>query len=57
MTRAVNIKLSPLLDAKCPMPDCNLARAQYLDPNFESGINAVPRYLRFEYCSERRSKV
>ncbi|KAK4108700.1 hypothetical protein N656DRAFT_792377 [Canariomyces notabilis] len=42
---------------KCPVPNCNQARAQFLDPTFEPIHNAAPRYARYEVCSDHKCTV
>ncbi|KAK0748503.1 hypothetical protein B0T21DRAFT_279118 [Apiosordaria backusii] len=42
---------------RCPIPDCNQARAQFLDPNFDPLSNAVPRYARYEVCADHKCIV
>ncbi|KAK4122767.1 hypothetical protein N657DRAFT_646501 [Parathielavia appendiculata] len=42
------------IHARCPVPNCTQARAQYLEPNFDPLSNALPRYARFDVCSEHK---
>jgi len=42
-------------DARCPVPNCTQARAQFLEPNFDPQSSAMPRYARFDFCSDRAS--
>ncbi|KAK0660421.1 hypothetical protein QBC41DRAFT_330967 [Cercophora samala] len=42
---------------RCPIPDCNQARAQFLDPNFDPLSSAVPRYARYEVCADHKCIV
>jgi hypothetical protein len=44
-------------DARCPVPNCTHARTQFLEPNFDPLSNAVPKYARFEVCSDRAFPV
>ncbi|KAK1776326.1 hypothetical protein QBC45DRAFT_219479 [Copromyces sp. CBS 386.78] len=41
--------------AKCPVPECNQARLQYLDPAYESRHSETgPVYQRWEYCADHK---
>ncbi|KAL2129319.1 hypothetical protein VTI74DRAFT_7947 [Chaetomium olivicolor] len=42
------------IHAKCPVPNCNQARAQVLDPNFDPLSGAIPRYVRFDVCHDHK---
>ncbi|KAM7193369.1 hypothetical protein V8F20_008419 [Naviculisporaceae sp. PSN 640] len=40
--------------ARCPIPECTQARAQFLDPGYDPNLHAVPRYVRFEFCADHK---
>ncbi|KAH6851165.1 hypothetical protein B0I37DRAFT_129918 [Chaetomium sp. MPI-CAGE-AT-0009] len=42
------------IHARCPIADCTQARAQFLEPTFDSLSNAVPKYARFDVCSDHK---
>ncbi|KAM7204785.1 hypothetical protein V8F33_001374 [Rhypophila sp. PSN 637] len=42
------------IHARCPLPDCTQARAQFLDPGYDPNSHSVPRYVRFEFCAEHK---
>ncbi|KAL2024097.1 hypothetical protein VTK56DRAFT_9877 [Thermocarpiscus australiensis] len=45
------------IHARCPVENCNQARAQFLDPSFDPLSNSVPRYARYEVCSDHKCTV
>ncbi|KAK4040350.1 hypothetical protein C8A01DRAFT_15758 [Parachaetomium inaequale] len=45
------------IHARCPVPNCTQARAQFLEPSFDPLSNAVPKYARFEVCSDHQCKT
>ncbi|KAK3304082.1 uncharacterized protein B0T15DRAFT_229234 [Chaetomium strumarium] len=45
------------IHARCPVPNCYQARAQYLAPNFDPLSNAAPRYARYEVCSDHKCTI
>ncbi|KAK3297894.1 uncharacterized protein B0H64DRAFT_133774 [Chaetomium fimeti] len=42
------------IHARCPILNCTQARAQFLEPDFDSLSNAVPKYARFDVCSDHK---
>ncbi|KAJ4379052.1 hypothetical protein N0V85_008896, partial [Neurospora sp. IMI 360204] len=45
-------------DARCPVPECNQARLQYLDPAYESRHSDTgPVYQRWEYCADHKCTI
>ncbi|KAK3899590.1 hypothetical protein C8A05DRAFT_36776, partial [Staphylotrichum tortipilum] len=45
------------LHARCPVPNCTQARAQFLEPNFDPLSSAMPRYARFDFCSDHKCSL
>ncbi|AEO71165.1 uncharacterized protein THITE_2025341, partial [Thermothielavioides terrestris NRRL 8126] len=45
------------IHTRCPVPNCTQARAQFLDPNVDPLSNAVPRYARYDVCSDHRCRT
>ncbi|KAK4102026.1 hypothetical protein N658DRAFT_412287, partial [Parathielavia hyrcaniae] len=45
------------IHARCPVANCTQARAQFLEPNFDPMSNTLPRYARFDVCSEHQCKA
>ncbi|EAQ86871.1 predicted protein [Chaetomium globosum CBS 148.51] len=45
------------IHARCPISDCTQARAQFLEPNFDPLSNAVPKYARYDVCSDHQCKT
>ncbi|GAB1313549.1 hypothetical protein MFIFM68171_03759 [Madurella fahalii] len=43
--------------ARCPIPNCNQARAQFLDPTYDPLSNAIPRYARYDVCPDHKCAV
>ncbi|KAK3344803.1 hypothetical protein B0H65DRAFT_573224 [Neurospora tetraspora] len=44
--------------ARCPVPECNQARLQYLDPAYESRHSDTgPMYQRWEYCADHKCTI